>query len=150
MLKLNYLNKLNEEFELLKSLFKHPRLYLRMYFQRLKNELEDLSMSESETKLYAERISSFEAECLQLNNPTDNYNSCQTNDKIKYIKMILNDLNENELLANKMHEIIQHEIFKLEKLIFNNKTIFFKAKKLIIVNNMYLGRQLVELFKSEK
>ena len=150
MLKSQHLTKLNEEFERLKSLVKHPRLYLRMYFQALKNELEDLNMSHTEKKLLIERISLFEAECFNLNLAEIN-DSSETNEQLKRFKAILININENDYaLLDGMQESIEHEIFKLEKLFFNNKTIFLKDRKLIIINNMYLGRHLMESFKTEK
>jgi len=150
MLKSQHLTKLNEEFERLKSLVKHPRLYLRMYFQALKNELEDLNMSHTEKKLFIERISLFESECFHLNLAEIN-DSSETNEQLKRFKAILININENDYaLLDGMQESIEHEVFKLEKLFFNNKTIFLKDRKLIIINNMYLGRHLMESFKTEK
>jgi len=121
-----------------------------MYFQALKNELEDLNMSHTEKKLFIERISLFEAECFHFNLAEIN-DSSETNEQLKRFKAILININENDYaLLDEMQESIEHEIFKLEKLFFNNKTIFLKDRKLIIINNMYLGRHLMESFKTEK
>lgn len=149
-----FLDELNADFEHLKTISKHPRLFLRMHFQALKNELDNLSMSQSETKLLIDRITLFETECF--NHTIKSTTISETiNDKIKYIRTILNDFNEEEeqqqsKLADETHSLIHSEIFQLEKALFLNKTIFFRNDKLIIVNNTYLGRRVIESLKKAR
>ena len=103
----------------LKQMQKFPRFHLSKYFDELKNEIDlKYALKQDEQVKYLEiikNIESFEQEA---------YKKCKsfnTFDKeIKSIEDKLNDSNFTELA-----ELIDELKFKIERVLFSNKTIFF-------------------------
>lgn len=171
------IEKLNKEFDDFKSLFKYPRLFVRKCFIDLRNEVDKAYEQAKCKDLHdyfeniTQKISAFEQECLesQLNNRFDCKITNETNDKIKIIQNILNELNESQQkcdeVLNEISDLIFIEMFKLEAIVFHNKTIMFFGKNLdhlfavdseksifgalIVINNVYLGTRVIESLKSK-
>lgn len=176
------LEKLSKEYEDFKSLFKYPRLFLRKHFNDLKNQIEqayeqktisrtsaDLKKRHENLIEITQRVSQFELECLevQIDNKFEASLTRDTNEKLKIIKTILNDLSETNLkskeVVQEISDLIYNESIKLERVLFQNKTILFIRRdnslehlftktnpnttfgKLIMVNNAYLGKRINDL-----
>ncbi len=180
--KLFELEKLNKDLDELKTLFQLPRLYMSNFFSDLKRDIDLASVKHAaaanlnnnnndnleQTNLLKkawtdiiQRVDTFESECFNLLR-TNKFSSEITNELNETIKLIedkLNNLVYREDVID-LSEIIYENIYKLEKIIFQNKTITFIDKlqcklyelfnemdakiafgKLLVVENYYFGKR---------
>lgn len=157
-------------FENLKLILRSPRQYIGNYFNGFRHEIDILFMQrilvETNAKTKAKlnrnwieiihRVDAFELKCLkhQATNQFNDFLAYKANEKLKLVELKLTSDNR-ELL-----KVIQEEIFKLERVIFLNRTIFFIDRihfsnfdsfkrmnaettvgKLIICKNEYFDKQ---------
>jgi hypothetical protein len=131
----------------LKLMQKHPKFYLANFFSDLKRQVDlTFALKLNEKKKYIEiisKIESFEQECYNIK-PFDTFNN-----EIQSIEQqILNNNNNN----NKIDDIK----YKIERKLFNNKSILFmkdygKEKKtfLLIINDEYVRKKTIDDLNSE-
>lgn len=190
--------KLNKKLDDLRTLFKCPRLYLTNWFDEIKNDV-DIAYGQKEIfetdpdlrtilrtnwNSIIERISLFEENCLK-NQPTNKFNQHTT----EAISQVINSVETNLIELHKLEQsvpaedqLIEHktnlindsissQIIKLEKILFQNKTIAFIAShkssiflankvfhrmdskttagKLVVINDEYFNKSSIEIFKEK-
>ena len=170
-------NQTSKLFENLKLILQTPRLYICNYFNRFRKDIDLFFIKriivETNTKTKAKlnrnwieiihKVDLFEAKCHrnQANNHLDKLLISVTDEKICSFELSLNDSNLE------LRQIIQEQIYKLERILFLNRTIFFidsinysgfdsfkrmdlqtTVGKLIICTNEYFdNRSLKQLYK---
>jgi hypothetical protein len=144
----------------LKQMQKFPRFHLSKYFDELKNEIDlKYAVKQNEQDKYIEiikNIESFEQEA---------YKKCKSfNTFDKEIKSIEDKLNDSNF--TEMTQLIDELKYKIEKVIFSNKSIFFyekerdyeinyddddkKSSLLIILNDIYIRKKSIDVYVSLK
>lgn len=167
----------------LKLIFEFPKEYLTHHFKNLKNKVDSSALNlisiYSTNKhlidkindcweLIINRIKSYEQECLNnlVVTKLADENST-TSQRIKQIEAKLNSLNEASLSQassayNYIEQLLNEELFKLEKIVFQNKSLLYLDSKngtdfmrdlpnyfigkLIVVTNEYFEQDKLELF----
>ena len=133
------------KFEQLKLLITLPRLYIANYFSDLRAEVDlafvKQKLIEQNIKNWTEiiaAISQFEIECLKQQ-PNNQLNEHLTQIATKQIELM-------------EHLVLNEQLFKIEKIVFKNKTLIFLEKpclKLLVIKNEYLARGSIENFKNK-
>ena len=129
-----------DQIDELKQMQNFPRFYLSNYFDELKNEIDlKYAVEQDEQVKYLEiikNIESFEQEA---------YKKCKSfNTFDKEIKSIEDKLNDSNL--NEITQLIDELKYKIEKILFSNKSIFFydlvynDYSFLIIINDEYIRK----------
>jgi Leucine-rich repeat (LRR) protein len=134
------MNVIMDQIDELKQMQNFPRFYLSNYFDELKNEIDiKYAVEQDEQAKYLEIIKNIE---LFEQDAYKNSKSFNTFDKeIKLIEDKLNDSNLNEIT-----QLIDELKYKIEKILFSNKSIFFydlvynDYSFLIIINDEYIRK----------
>lgn len=146
------------KFEQLKLLITLPRLYIANYFSDLRAEVDlafvKQNLIEQNIKNWTEiiaAISQFEIECLKQQ-PNNQLGEHLTQIASKQIELMEHKLTSNDLLDEKDDLVLNEQLFKIEKIVFKNKTLIFLEKpclKLLVIKNEYLARGSIENFKNK-
>ena len=165
----------------LKLIFEFPKEYLTHHFKNLKNKVDTsalnlISVYSTNKQLIDKindcweqiinRIKAYEQECLNnliVTKLADDNST--TSQRIKQIETKINTLNEssfNSSSANLIEQLLNDELFKLEKIVFQNKSLLYLdykngtdlmrdlpnyfIGKLIVVTNEYFEQDKLELF----
>jgi hypothetical protein len=141
------INQINE----LKQMQQFPRYYLAEYFHELKAQVDTkyaLKLDEKDKYLeIINNIESFEQDAY------NKWSSKRINAYDDDIKLIEDKLNNNLNNVTEIKKLIGEVKYKIEKMIFSNKTILFIDKKtrfnlksnsfLLIVNDEYISNSLI-------
>ena len=162
-----------EEFDRLKLIYELPRLYLSDFFIDLKTQIDILFIQKDLKEKDVRLKNIIKQHWIEIIDKVDHFkNECFKNQKTnKFIKKITEKLDNrikfiNENINDKnITDIIEEEIFYLEKVLFMNQTIiflpndcklekFFKKMnkfttvgKLIIINEFFSKKDLENLLE---
>ena len=127
-----------DQIDELKQMQKFPRFYLSNFFDELKNQIDlKYAVKKNEQNKYIEIIKNIELFEQDAYKKSKSFNTFDN--EIKSIEYKLNDSNFTELA-----ELIDELKFKIERVLFSNKTIFFYEKEkefLIIINDEYIRKK---------
>ena len=177
------ITELKKEFVQLKSLYDFPRLYIISHFSDLRNEanlafsslnhssrIENIKTKDLNWTKITERINEFKTECLDFLIDNKSFADIITTEQIdSFEKSLFEAIKSNKQESlQRVKELIYGYTFKLERIVFRNKTLIFierskskhehlflkmnpctTAGKLILVTNEYLGRRGLEMLKEK-
>lgn len=142
-------NKINIELEMeeLRILYETPSLYLRNYFNDLKskiditfaprhlNETNQIKRDELAKFWHTiiDKVNKYEVECLKTN--------LNRETKTKEIQYIFDKQQTNESIE----DLIEHEKFKLKKVLFLNRTVFFLDKSICVNETLFDDENTIKL-----
>jgi hypothetical protein len=149
----------------LKSLLSvsNARLYLANHFCELRAQVDmdyvsvsDEILKETWIKII-NKIDDFEKECMVFlsKDSSFKYETAKINETIKSIEIQLNNKIQKLEFAKRKEllYLIKYEIFKLEKIFFQNKTLVYLRKsisinfnRLLFITDAYLNKSSIELF----
>jgi hypothetical protein len=152
------MNEIINQIEELKQMQRFPRYYLSKYFEELKTQVDTkYALKLDEKDKYLEIINSIESF------EQDAYNKWSSKSIKTYddeIKLIEDKLNNNLNDVTDITKLIGELKFKIEKMIFLNKTILLVDEKtrfyfqsnsfLLIVNDKYISNSIIENDSDEK
>ena len=137
------------------------RLYLVNHFSDLRAQVDldyaivnDEILKENWIKMI-NKIDEFEKDCIiSLSiNPFFKNETANINETIKTIEKLLENKNLGFIERKELLNSIKYEIFKIEKNLFQNKTLVYLGKcvsidfgRLLFISDAYLNKSSIELF----
>ncbi len=134
------MNLIKDQIDEFKQMQKFPRFHLSNYFDELKRQIDlkyVLNFNEKDKYLeIIKNIELFEQEAYKKCKPINTFDN-----EINSIENELNDLNLIEI-----EQLIDELKFKIEKVLFSNKSIFFyeEYSLLIILNDEYIRKKCID------